>query len=254
MTEKILGTTIKANCGRCGGERNCEIKGFHAESGSEADGRFEWHTGWYLLVCRGCEYPFAQSVSTDSESYDEYYDREGDYVRESIEIVETWPPEAKRPIPDWFKHSHVEGNLVKAVALNAALSELYRALNANLMVLSSIGIRTAFDAASETLGIEPGLSFEAKLNALVDKGKIRATEKETLNVLIDAGSAAAHRGWQPTAEQLNVQVDILEEFIFNSMVLPTQEKTKADRVAKLKQAVPPKAQPKKKMAAPEPKK
>jgi hypothetical protein len=248
MADEALGTSIKAFCGRCGGERNCEVKGIHSEGGSEADGAYDWSTRWYLLVCRGCDFPFAQSVSTDSESYYDYSDHNGDHAREYFETVETWPAKAKRKTPDWFEHHRVEGTRSKAITLNAALSELYRALNADLMVLASIGIRTAFDAASEVLGIEPGLPFEAKLNSLLSEGKIRASEKDTLNVLVDAGSAAAHRGWQPDAEQLDVQMDILEEFIFNSLVLPARAKTKADKVEKLRQAVPPKTKSKKRAA------
>ncbi|MCW6037455.1 DUF4145 domain-containing protein [Spirulina subsalsa FACHB-351] len=239
MTEQVLGTTIKAYCGRCGGERNCEIKGFHAEGGAEENGYFSWNTNWYLLVCKGCEYPFAQSVSSDSESYYDYYDEDGRHVSEIVETIETWPAKAKRKRPDWFEHYRVEGtHIFQNSSLNTAMGELYRSLDAGLLVLSSIGIRTAFDAASEALGIEPGLQFVEKLDALVESGKIRASEKEALEVLIGAGSAAAHRGWQPEPEQLDMQMDILEEFIFNSMVLPAREKTRVARVAKLRESVP----------------
>lgn len=247
MSENAIGSTIKAYCGRCRGERNCEVKGYHSEGGSEADGQFHWHVAWFLLVCRGCDYPFARTVATNSETYHDYYDHNGDHVQESIETIDAWPARAKRERPSWFEHSRIEGtHLFQIIPLNTALNELYRALDAGLLVLSSIGVRTAFDAACEALGIEAGLPFAAKLTALVDKGSIRASERETLNVLIDAGSAAAHRGWEPDAEQLDVQMDILEEFIFNSMVLPAREKKKAAKIDKLKQAVPPKPKTKKK--------
>ena len=248
MSETVIGTTIKAYCGRCGGPRNCEVKGFHSDGGSEADGQFQWSVGWYLLVCRGCDFPFAQTVASDSETYHDYIDHNGDHVQESIEVIESWPAKAKRERPSWFEHYRIEGtNLSQDLQLNTALNELYRALDAGLLVLSSIGIRTAFDAACEALEIELGLPFADKLEALVGKGKIRASESDALKVLIDAGSAAAHRGWAPDAEQLDVQMDILEEFIFNSMVLPARANKKADKVEKLKNAVPPKQpRPKKK--------
>ena len=246
MVEEILGTTIRAHCGRCGGSRNCDIKGFHNEFGSEANGQFQWQTAWYLLLCRGCDYIFAQSVSTDSESYYDYYDYNNERARDNIETIETWPARARRPLPDWFENHHIEGSISETAALSAALNELYRALDTDLMVLSSIGIRTAFDAASEALGIEPGLPFAAKLNALVVDSKIRESEKESLTVLIDAGGAAAHRGWQPTPMQIDVQMDILEDFIFNSLVLPARNKKNADNIAQLKQAVPARKKPEKK--------
>lgn len=243
VSEAAIGTTIKAYCGRCGGERNCEVKGVHNERSTEGDGQFDfsWHTAWHLLVCRGCDYPFTQTISTDSETYHDFYNHDGDHEREYIETIETWPAKEQRVRPEWFAHSRVEGShLIKAMPLNTALNELYRALDAGLSVLSSIGIRTAFDAASELLGVEPGLQFAEKLTALTEGGKIRASEQEDLEVLIGAGSAAAHRGWKPTTKQLNVQMDILEGFIFNSMVFPAREKAKAEQVEELKKAVPPK--------------
>jgi hypothetical protein len=235
--EKI-GDTKKAYCGKCNGERNCEIKGFHTESGSEGDGDFFWTMTWYLLVCKGCDFAFAQTVSTDSESYDDSYDYDGEHVREYTETIGTWPAKSKRARPDWFKHFHIEGHLIDTFALSSALNELYRALDAELLVLSSIGIRTAFDVASETLGIDANLPFAKKLDALVSSGKILASQKQKLEVLVEAGSASAHRGWKPDSDHVDVQMDILEEFIFNCFVLPTREKKKNDKVAALKKSVP----------------
>lgn len=250
VSEAIVGSTVKAHCGRCGGTRNCQVKGFHSDGASEEDGSYWWQTDWYLLVCCGCEFSFAQTISTDSETIHHGEDQDGNYSPEPIEEIELWPAKATRKRPEWFQHHRVEGTpRLKKEAINIAMNELYRSLDAGLMVLSSIGIRTAFDAACEALGIESGLQFAKKLKSLVDEGKIRASESEKLSVLIDAGSAAAHRGWEPESEQLDVQMDILEEFIFNSVVLPSREKKKADKIDRLKKAVPPKHKPKKKPPA-----
>ncbi|WP_309664875.1 DUF4145 domain-containing protein [Tabrizicola sp.] len=235
--EKI-GDFKKAYCGKCNGDRNCEIKGIHRESGSENGGDFDWSMAWYLLVCRGCDYTFAQSVATDSESYPDYYDYNNEHCRDYHEMIQTWPATSKRTRPDWFQHYRIEGHLVDTIALSSALNELYRALDAELLVLSSIGIRTAFDVASETLGIEPSLPFAKKLVELVASGKILTSQKEKLEILVEAGSASAHRGWQPDADQVDLQMDILEEFIYNCMVLPSRQKKKDDKIAELKKSVP----------------
>ncbi len=238
--EKI-GDFKKAYCGKCNGDRNCEKKGIHRESGSENGGDFDWTTTWYLLVCRGCDYTFAQSVSTDSESYSDYYDHNAEHCRDYDETIQTWPATSRRARPDWFQHYRIEGHLVDTLALSSALNELYRALDAELLVLSSIGIRTAFDVASETLEIEPSLPFAKKLEGLVVSGKILTSQKEKLEILVDAGSASAHRGWKPVAEQVDLQMDILEEFIYNCMVLPSRQKKENDKIAELKKSVPQKS-------------
>lgn len=238
--QEKIGDTKRAFCGQCNGDRNCEIKGYHREMGSDGAGDFQWTVDWYLLVCRGCDFVFAQSIATDSESYHDYYDYDGEHCRDYIETVRTWPAKSKRDRPDWFQHFHVEGNLLNTVSLSAALSELYRALDVELLVLSSIGIRTAFDAASEALGIDPHITFSEKLDLLVSSGKILASQRQKLEVLVEAGSASAHRGWQPQAGQVDIQMDILEEFIYNSMVLPSREKKREEKIAELKSSVPPK--------------
>lgn len=237
----MINAVVRAHCGRCNGIRNCDVKGTHSEKGEEGGGQYYWTVDWYLLVCRGCDFPFAQTVATDSENVHQYYDENNEYAQEYIEDIRSWPAKSKRQKPDWFKHGRIEGlSYLQESSLNNALNELYLALDSDLLILSSIGIRTAFDAASEVLEIETGLSFERKLKALVEKGKIRESESDALKVLIEAGSAAAHRGWKPRPNQLDVQMDILEEFILNSMVLPARQKKKEDEVKKLKMAVPPK--------------
>ena len=64
-------------------------------------------------------------------------------------------------------------------------------LNNDLRVLSAIGIRMAFDRAS---GVYPAKRFAKKLLELVERGEIGVSEKYTLDILTDAGSAAAHEG------------------------------------------------------------
>ena len=48
---------------------------------------------------------------------------------------------------------------------------------------------------------------------------------------MDTGSAAAHRGWRPKADELSTMVDVVESFLHRSFVL-------GDRIEKLKASVP----------------
>ena len=69
--------------------------------------------------------------------------------------------------------------------------EMYVALDNDLRVVSAIAARTVFDSASELLGIEPAISFQEKLDRLGANGKISIDEEHTLQILVDAASAAA---------------------------------------------------------------
>jgi len=122
------------------------------------------------------------------------------------------------------------------------LSDTYVALRANLSVLGVIGFRTCFDRATELVGIEPNLSFSAKLNQLLNRGLIGAAEKQLLELSTDAGSAAAHRGWKPSADDIQVVKQTVEAFIFRNFVLQ-------ENAEKLKMSVPQRARGQKKERA-----
>jgi uncharacterized protein DUF4145 len=89
----------------------------------------------------------------------------------------------------------------------------YEALNNDALVLAAIGLRTVFDRASEKMGVDPALQFDKKLDALEGMEKIGRSERETLEILTDAGGAAAHRGWKPTVKQLDTLMTVGEQFL-----------------------------------------
>jgi hypothetical protein len=66
------------------------------------------------------------------------------------------------------------------------------------------------------------LTFKEKLDLLQNKGHISLSERDNLDILTDAGGAAAHRGWKPTAEQLNIVMTIVETFIHRKFVLDAE--------------------------------
>ena len=114
------------------------------------------------------------------------------------------------------------------------LDEVYTALDNNLDILATIGLRTVFDCASQKLGADPNQNFEEKLKELAAGNKIAGEEKEMLSVLKEAGSAAAHRGWRPTKDQIDHLMGALENFLERAFVL------KHD-LRRMKKDIPPRA-------------
>lgn len=246
MNAKADATTKTANCSSCGGYRNCDILGnFDQRGGDEV---VDWCTGWYFLRCRGCEQVFVQTVSTNSEDYDNDYDEAGDMVTIYHETINYWPALSKRLQPDWLALITVKG--ADESILISALSELYTALNNDLFMLAGIGIRTSFDAASELLGIDPEKTFKEKLNALVDDGHIGKLDLARLEALVDAGSASAHRGWKPTAEDLDNMMELLEHFLHEAFVTPEKNRRLDAKAAAVKGNVPVRAKAAKARPAP----
>ena len=226
---------IKAHCPECGKDRKAFVRGKHVVHHTENNSPVEATDTGLILECCGCEriffrrdYWFSEWETVADNPYTGQPQLEGG--------TETtyWPPPVQRELPEW------SDKIKKAdKVLGRLLSEMYTALNNDLRVLAAIGVRTTFDRASELLQVDPSLSFGRKLDALVSSGKVGTSERGTLEVLVDAGSAAAHRGWAPEPKELRTMMTIIEGFLHREFVL-------GERTKKLKAAVPPKPIPKKK--------
>ncbi len=148
-----------------------------------------------------------------------YFQTDTLFSENSYHQVEYWPAPSKRKQPTWsFELKGVDRDL------NSLFDDIYVALNNDLRVLSAIGIRTVFDRASELLGVDPTLTFPKKLAELVKLGKIGESERNTLDILTDAGSAAAHRGWKPKPKELDTMMSIIEAFLYRAFVLDEEAK------------------------------
>ena len=219
---------IKAHCPDCGGMRNAYVRGEHVTEGSDDDGVTSWSDTGRILECCGCSRIFFRRDFWFSE-----WDTEGEHpvtgeprIERGVETT-YWPAPATRKPPKWVS------NIEEADRqLGKLLSEMYTALNNDLRVLAAIGARTVFDRSSELLGVDPELKFAQKLQRLFDQGNVRQDEHDTLRVLVDAGSAAAHRGWRPKPEELNTMMDVVETFLHRSFIL-------GDAIKKLKAGIPP---------------
>jgi hypothetical protein len=118
------------------------------------------------------------------------------------------------------------------------MNEMYGALDAGLPRLTVIGIRTCFDVASAMLNVAEHLTFEDKIKQLVLLGKLTHVDKARLDVLVEAGNASAHRGWNPNPSELKLLAEILEHFIENAFIVPMRTSRLDAEAAKLKPKVP----------------
>jgi len=198
------GSSIKGHCPTCGGGRNAEVIAHHEDQWQDEEGDM-WGRGDYrILKCAGCGEIYFQQETFSSEDADKK--------------TTYWPAPSKRKRPEWLWK-------IDDRALGDLLTSVYTALDNDLRVLAAIGLRTAFDRASELLGVDPNKSFADKLSQLVVDGHIGSTEKASLDVLTDAGGAAAHRGWKPNLKQLDTLSSIMEQFVYRTFVLNLEAKS-----------------------------
>ncbi|MGU3777530.1 DUF4145 domain-containing protein [Burkholderia metallica] len=223
--------TIKGQCPNCGDERNCEVHGrvkkqweWSDRYGHSVDGVMEH----LLLECKGCETIFYELVECNSEDVDHWYDHNGDEQSEYVKHRTTYPKPTSRIKPAWL-----EAVTNSDPTLHAILEEMYLACDNGTFILTAIGLRTALDRAMEVLGIEQALTFAEKLKKLRDGGWIGETEYLILEVVTDAGNAAAHRGWQPDEQQVFQLVQAMEVFLQRAFIVGKQ-------ALSIKEKIPPK--------------
>ena len=231
-TASPLNERVRGRCPKCGPNLWANVRGEFVKK--EEDGGVWAHTTYRILECPACESVYCQSDFVFSEDMDISQDPiTGEIEYDYDHKIEHWPhtPQSKRKKPHWL-----EKILLVDESVYSLISSVYVALENDLSVLAAIGIRTVFDRTSEFVGIDPAKSFASKLSELVVLGKIGTDQRDILDILTDAGSAAAHRGWSPTPEELDTMLDVIESFLHNTFIL-------GEAAKKLKSGLPQRQKP-----------
>lgn len=154
-----------------------------------------------MFKCRGCNSVVLRRTWVFSE-----YDAKD---------VQYFPPPVACLKPHWFNEL--------PTVLQELLSEIYRSLDANARALPMMGARAVLDRVIvDTIG-DAG-SFEQKLKKLEEERHISAKGRGILDAALDAGNAAAHRGYAPTVKHVHSVMDIVENLVHSTYVLETVAK------------------------------
>lgn len=228
---------LRGHCPSCGPGRFADVVGHYQNRYDDDDSGVWGQTDYRILQCRGCETVYFQQDAIFSENLD--YRRDpltGEPEAYMPHEITYWPEPSspsERPRPTWTYDLYAVDSDLKSL-----FEDIYVALRNNLRVLSAIGIRTVFDRASELLGVDPAKTFAEKLSELLLLGKIGNSERDSLGILTDAGSAAAHRGWKPEPQELDTMMSIIEAFLYRTFILD-------EAARRLKKNVPKKQERKK---------
>lgn len=138
------------------------------------------------------------------------------------EILSTtyYPPLNFRNKPTWYPDLNEKYKLT--------LDEVYSALDNTLFYLASTGTRTALDTLIVEAVGDSG-RFEQKISLLCEKGIIDEDEKDLLIAVIDTGSASAHRGFKPDADDMNDMMKITEHIFYQVCIKPIEKKALLDK-------------------------
>ena len=187
-------------CNLCGQETDHDVVWQDVRTKPSPSGEL-FRTEVRAVQCRGCsECAIIKKVW------------EGNTLAEVIE--ESYgPPRLWRRAPAWLASLQSLD-----LTLKELLDEVYSATNDMQVRLLSMGVRSAVDhVMDKILGADMG-SFEAKLDEMVKRGHITTTQREHLEIVIDAGSASTHRGYRPPQQLLDEMLAVMESIIRNHYI------------------------------------
>jgi uncharacterized protein DUF4145 len=183
----------KSHCNTCARTNNhtvLVVKNIYGGTYDEGYGDIGWTNSYELLECNGCE-----SISFRHTYWFEPTDERD---------VTIYPPPTRRHPPLW------QINLPSDV--QQLLREVYSALAAESRSLAMMGARALVDMVLLKNVGDLG-SFAEKLAAAEKAGLIGRKNRDILATALDAGSAAAHRGYRASSFDVGAVMDIVENLL-----------------------------------------
>jgi Domain of unknown function (DUF4145) len=180
---------LRCHCNGCGRGTDHDLVAERTVQDQDAENGFWWTDHYETLQCRGCRAVCLRHT---------YDDASGD------EDVAYYPPAISRRPPVWRWDLPTD--------MREMLDEIYRALHNDSSRLALMGSRTLLDMLMLAQVGDVG-SFRQKLTALEKQGFIASNNAEVLSAALDAGNAAAHRGFKPASDDLRAVIDIVENLL-----------------------------------------
>ena len=194
---------VKEHCNTCLGWKNHVLVHTETTGWSEdvdEGAHISGGDSWTLFRCLGCDAVRLRHQRWFSEDTDSY-------GRPNVS-TEFFPPSVTRQKPQW-RRQFLPHN-VYLHSYDGLCDEIYGALALGAHRLAAMGIR----ALAERLMIDQVQdqgSFEKNIRAFFDAGHVAPNQQAIFrDTLIEAGHAAMHRAFEPSADTINTLLDIVE--------------------------------------------
>ena len=200
-------------CNSCGQKTKHFVRAQHTATEEEEFSGTSFIQVMKIVECCGCEHlAFAKRTHFSEDVGYENHPATGE-----LQLVPNWdetiyPPVTSRSPPPWFED-------LPDPTLRQISEEVYKSLQSESLYLATFGSRTLLDRLLVLIVGDQG-NFEKGLNALVSEGKISQHERDILAPVLEAGHAAAHRGWAPAQQQIKTILDTVEGLVHRLLVLP----------------------------------
>lgn len=199
---------MKLFCHHCGGHTNHAVI---AEKSVQFNPDYEdpWGEDHYFAQCAGCD-AYTYAISNWSE---------GDWNPHTGEMDLTWKtyPRSVTERQAMDDDHHLPGK-IKSIYL-----EIIGAMNAQLSVLSAIGLRALIEAMCRDRGIT-GSNLEKLIDGLAVNGVLSTAQAAILHGHRFLGNIAAHEVVSPKPRELVAALEIAETVLRTIYVLPELSK------------------------------
>lgn len=116
--------------------------------------------------------------------------------------------------------------------------DIYSAVGIGAYTLAAMGVRAIIDFVVTSRARDEG-RFTDKLCRLKDAGLLSDMQIGIFAAAFDAGSAAAHRGYSPSLQDVNVLLEAAESLLEEMYVKPTRLARHAREASELNSRTPP---------------
>jgi hypothetical protein len=120
-----------------------------------------------------------------------------------------YPSPASRKKPSWWIFF---GMAKEEEQLSELLFEIYQAVEGGQHRLATMGIRALLEQVMIAKVGDHG-TFSENMDAFQTHGYISVIQFDILRRVMDLGHGAMHRGFNPTGDELNLALDIIETMI-----------------------------------------
>lgn len=197
----------KIHCNACLQRTNHRRICCHRRNEHSEDDEIWWNAEYDLFTCQGCGEVTLRQQEWCSEDHP------------PGPTTSFFPPRVARQTPTWLWSIDDEEIL-------GLLKEVYVALQADARRLAMMGCRAILDRLMVQAVGDVG-SFTKKLDRMVGEHLLSQADRDVLDAAVDAGSASAHRGYQPTPRVLGHVVSIVEHSVQATLLPEVAEEIKA---------------------------
>ena len=217
VADKTTRGRSRAHCSPCGHLTNHDVIAVDREEYEETieDRNFSCYDNYEMLKCRGCGAVTLRVISQHIE------DREP--------RTTCYPAAIARRVPEWMTGSFDTPSIPFSVYF--LMSEVYTAVQNDLLRLAGMGIRATLE---ELMRVKVGdhRTFKVLVDEFQKAGYLSTRQAGSLDSILEAGHAAIHRTWEPTATDIATLLDITESVIETAYLHERRARDLDERVPK----------------------